>query len=196
LLSQCTDSIDGHNSHHLEGELIDVLYSQHNKLETVFRFFDKDGDGKISREEFVQGCECLNALLDEGEKLTDFDRLLGVLDIAQTGSVDINEFFECFRLSDAQRAMNESKKASSPANLHHATPFEKRHSMRRPSFIRGDSSGSLGARLKRETSVDSITDDMNALNARSIHVDGAEGGDASPRKMATAPTSPDDGIDI
>ena len=35
--------------------MMDAMYFQKKKLETVFYFFDSNGDGRISREEFHKG---------------------------------------------------------------------------------------------------------------------------------------------
>ena len=32
--------------------MFDAMYADREKLETIFRFFDTDGNGSISREEF------------------------------------------------------------------------------------------------------------------------------------------------
>lgn len=32
--------------------MFDAMYADREKLETIFRFFDADGNGSISREEF------------------------------------------------------------------------------------------------------------------------------------------------
>ena len=32
--------------------IFDAMYADREKLETIFRFFDTDGNGSISREEF------------------------------------------------------------------------------------------------------------------------------------------------
>ena len=36
-------------------KMMDAMYFQKKKLETVFYFFDSNGDGRISREEFHKG---------------------------------------------------------------------------------------------------------------------------------------------
>ena len=45
----------------------------------VFRFFDTNGSGTISRDEFRQGCELLNQSLPEESKIKEFDRLLSIM---------------------------------------------------------------------------------------------------------------------
>jgi Ca2+-binding EF-hand superfamily protein/diadenosine tetraphosphatase ApaH/serine/threonine PP2A family protein phosphatase len=76
---------------------VEAFYSQHKKLEAVFRFFDRDCDGIISSEEFKTGCRIINETLVEHERLTDIDRILSLLDTDQSNCIDVNEFFEMFR---------------------------------------------------------------------------------------------------
>ena len=66
----------------------------------VFRFFDRDGSGCISPYDFRDACEILNQTLSTEEKITDYDDILKILDVSGEGSVDLNEFFEMFRISD------------------------------------------------------------------------------------------------
>lgn len=137
--------------------MFDAMYADREKLETIFRFFDTDNNGSISREEFHkvsggvghigtcslflvhfvrkfgmsgvlgavclsrsslcsarrsrgevnahicplfvfifggQGCELINQQADDGEYLENIDVILGVMDMDNNDSIDINEFFE------------------------------------------------------------------------------------------------------
>ena len=76
------------------GNLMDAMYAQRTKLEAIFHYFDRDGNGTISRAEFRQGCELLNTTLPPDQQLTDFDHILDLMDFDQSNSIDINEFFE------------------------------------------------------------------------------------------------------
>ncbi len=102
--------------HHPKAALaMDDMYGQRKQLETVFYFFDTNGDGVciitrclmllhynlclsvlqvISREEFRDGCALLNKSLHPDCQLTDIDRTLDVMDFDGSGTIDINEFFE------------------------------------------------------------------------------------------------------
>ena len=86
----------------ISNEMMDAMYAQRKKLEAIFRFFDTDDSGQISREEFRTGCETINARIPEGGlKLTDIDHTLDLMDFDGSNSIDINEFFETFRILDA-----------------------------------------------------------------------------------------------
>ena len=81
---------------------VDSLYGQRQKLETIFHFFDKNNDGTISREEFRKGCDFMNTTLPPESQLKDYDHILTLMDFDQSDSIDINEFFEVFRILDAK----------------------------------------------------------------------------------------------
>jgi Ca2+-binding EF-hand superfamily protein len=56
----------------------------------------------ISKDEFYGGCSILNEHLPEGQKLTDIEHILQVLDFDGSGQIELNEFFEAFRILDAK----------------------------------------------------------------------------------------------
>lgn len=89
-----------------EGKVVDMdaLYSHRKRLEVMFSYFDVNGDGVITHEEFTVGCQLLNEHLPEGQKLTDISTILGILDFDGSGEIDLNEFFEAFRILES-RAM-------------------------------------------------------------------------------------------
>lgn len=95
---------------HMEGsnemmsvDLVDVLYSQHLTLESVFYFFDNEGTGVITRENMREGCDLLNRSLPAGKQLRELDRIIELIDIDETGIIDMNEFFEVNRLLEEHR---------------------------------------------------------------------------------------------
>jgi len=81
---------------------MDQMYGQRRKLETVFYFFDSNGDGVISLEEFREGCRLLNKNLHPDYQLTDIEHTLELMDFDGSGTIDINEFFETFRILDGK----------------------------------------------------------------------------------------------
>ena len=105
---------------------VEAFYSQHKKLEAVFRFFDKDCDGIISSDEFKTGCQILNDTLPDDQRLTNIDRILGLLDTDESGCIDVNEFFEMFRLSEGANLLMDNL---SPPNVR-----QGRSSSQLPSF--------------------------------------------------------------
>ncbi len=84
--------------------MIDALYSQHKHLETVYRFFDVDNTGFISRDHFLSGCALLNKTLPndlhfpESVWLDSCDELFDLLDIDDTNDISMNAFFEVYRI--------------------------------------------------------------------------------------------------
>jgi serine/threonine-protein phosphatase with EF-hand domain len=77
-----------------QNDILDSLYSQRKILETIFHYFDTNGDGEISREEFRTGCALINENLPESQQLTDIEHTLDVMDFDGNGVIDLNEFFE------------------------------------------------------------------------------------------------------
>jgi len=75
-------------------KIIDDLYGQRKKLESLFCFFDTDGNGIISLSEFRMGCKILNDNLPADSQLVNIDETLKLMDFDGSGSIDINEFFE------------------------------------------------------------------------------------------------------
>jgi len=94
---------------------VEAFYSQHKKLEAVFRFFDKDCDGIISSDEFRTGCQIINETLSEDQRLADIDHILSLLDTDESGYIDVNEFFEMFRLSEGVHSLSDSLAGGRPS---------------------------------------------------------------------------------
>jgi Ca2+-binding EF-hand superfamily protein len=87
-------------------EVVQALYGSRRKvLETIFEYFDKDGDGEIDPTEFRIGCEKLNKTAAPADQLTDLDHILSVMDFNHSGAVDMNEFFEAFRNANIHTAV-------------------------------------------------------------------------------------------
>eukprot|EP00605_Chrysophyceae_sp_TOSAG23-4_P000439 GSChrysophyteH1.ASY1.ANO1.497.1 assembled CDS len=85
--------------------VFDSLYAHHNELSAIFSFFDMKEDQVISRAEFKAGCT-----ITEEEKLKadkefdeECDNLMDIMNLNGSGFIDINEFFEMFRVSDAMQ---------------------------------------------------------------------------------------------
>ena len=81
--------------------VMDTLYGNTKRvIEKIFFFFDANNDGEISPDEFRLACNTLNEGLaeDDSRRLLQIDHMLETMDFNHSGSIDINEFFECFRL--------------------------------------------------------------------------------------------------
>ncbi|CAM9525544.1 unnamed protein product [Chrysoparadoxa australica] len=91
--------------------VFDAVYSNREQLEAIFRFFDADNNGYITREEFTRGCELINENLPAAQRLQNTDAILNVMDFDQDDAVDINEFFEVFRLVGIQSPATPRKPA-------------------------------------------------------------------------------------
>ena len=113
---------DGEGEPSSSSQIMDLLYGNKKRmLETIFYYFDANSDGMINKEEFHAGCARLNQLGIElaaketaksvaagtatvdapvvPYELKDIDDMLEVMDFCHTGYIDINEFFEAFRLA-------------------------------------------------------------------------------------------------
>lgn len=78
------------------------LYGQCQKLEAAFIFFDSNGHGSITMQDFQQGCNILNERLPLEDRLTDLEEVYKLMDLDGDGLVHIDEFFETFRLLDVK----------------------------------------------------------------------------------------------
>lgn len=79
-------------------ELVHALYGNHRKLVEVFRLFDKDHNGVVDKEEWMEKCEWINAHLPEAKRING-DDVFRIMDLDHTGSINLNELFEGFRIS-------------------------------------------------------------------------------------------------
>ena len=106
--------------------VIETLYAHHKQMEIIFNFFDEDGIGQISKEQFLNKCKLINEVdtVDENAavsiteassssttgiqsdiELVSEDKavtLFGLLDLDNDGYVDVNEFFEIYRVIDVK----------------------------------------------------------------------------------------------
>ena len=60
-------------------------------MQGVFRFFDKDGEGKISSDEFVAGCQLLQIGILDSQAVALFENW----DVDGGGSIEYAEFKKC-----------------------------------------------------------------------------------------------------
>jgi len=78
-----------------------ISKSEKDRLAKIFKAIDKNGDGKLSKDEILDGYEeHFGKHLDED----DLDRLFGAVDIDGSGFIDYSEFI--------MATMNEKKNIS------------------------------------------------------------------------------------
>eukprot|EP00658_Telonema_sp_P-2_P048647 TRINITY_DN36995_c0_g1_i1.p1 TRINITY_DN36995_c0_g1~~TRINITY_DN36995_c0_g1_i1.p1 ORF type:complete len:111 (-),score=39.62 TRINITY_DN36995_c0_g1_i1:434-766(-) len=92
-------SVVGHSSK--SGVAVDKLYKHADMIARMFVYFDKDCDGMLSSSEWNQGCDWLNSQLAPEDAIMEQQELFTVLDHDQSGTIDLNEFMEAFRITDA-----------------------------------------------------------------------------------------------
>ena len=66
------------------------MQENHAKVMTVFRQFDRNGDGQITAAEFQSGCQKLGIPATP----EDIQQLVASFDADHSGSVDYNELFK------------------------------------------------------------------------------------------------------
>ena len=62
-----------------------------SRLNEIFKAFDKNNDGELSREELIQGYMQLNCY-NRGNAEKEVDNILGRIDQNNSGSIDYSEF--------------------------------------------------------------------------------------------------------
>jgi Ca2+-binding EF-hand superfamily protein len=66
---------------------------ENTSLQGIFRFFDKDGEGKISCDEFVAGCQVLQLGILDSQAAALFKNW----DVDNGGTIEFEEFKKCMK---------------------------------------------------------------------------------------------------
>ncbi|XP_037071255.1 serine/threonine-protein phosphatase with EF-hands 2-like [Pollicipes pollicipes] len=78
--------------------VVESLYRNRERLETIFRILDKDHSGFLSLDEFADACSLLQNYLHQPIPYDEMVNMAKSMDINKDGFIDFNEFLETFRL--------------------------------------------------------------------------------------------------
>lgn len=105
LASKTADLGAGHNQTAREGllrlveEMSTVLFNKKTEMQSLFRYFDEDGNGTVSRDEFRNGLTSLLSVLKMEEDYSEemVDQILELVDKDHNGEIDYQEFLAAFQ---------------------------------------------------------------------------------------------------
>eukprot|EP00012_Vannella_robusta_P004854 CAMPEP_0206194876 /NCGR_PEP_ID=MMETSP0166-20121206/7481_1 /ASSEMBLY_ACC=CAM_ASM_000260 /TAXON_ID=95228 /ORGANISM="Vannella robusta, Strain DIVA3 518/3/11/1/6" /LENGTH=514 /DNA_ID=CAMNT_0053611979 /DNA_START=1496 /DNA_END=3040 /DNA_ORIENTATION=- len=72
------------------------LFAKHEQLAAVFKIFDIEKDGRVSKREFITACNLLNHYLPKEKQTTNSAQLFELADHNKTGDIDYEEFCALF----------------------------------------------------------------------------------------------------
>ena len=100
----------------IKNSLVDKLYQQSSSLRNVFRKFDIDGSGELSRDEFRQAVAKLG--FDPNSK--EVDEILNVVDSDGNDNIDLAEFAAGFQGEDMDENLDHEAKVRQDNAYKHA----------------------------------------------------------------------------
>ncbi|CAK9022140.1 Serine/threonine-protein phosphatase with EF-hands 1 (PPEF-1) (DRES10) (Protein phosphatase with EF calcium-binding domain) (PPEF) [Durusdinium trenchii] len=103
--------------HGVVQQVANVLYQNRIHLKAAFRMFDVDGNGTVTAQEFQEGMQTINELLDKPLTTQQIDELRRSLDRNGDGTIDYKEFFQGLSISDTASAKGLLRKGSSYMDL-------------------------------------------------------------------------------
>lgn len=87
-----------YHGHNIPVEVVEAIYSNRKYLEAAFLFFDTNKDGLFTINGFRRGIDALRLDLNAIFPGLTVERLMQILDIYECGEVDMNVFYEMYRL--------------------------------------------------------------------------------------------------
>lgn len=74
------------------------MYDNFHLLKSTFQLWDEDNNGTVDFKEFETGVNHLNAQIEDESLRLNASELFELVDLDQSGAIDMNEFCEAFRL--------------------------------------------------------------------------------------------------
>ena len=102
-------TLDGRSGATLRQQLRDALGSKLIRVMTLFRLWDENGDGKISKEEFRRA---LARLLDTPPSNNDSDALFDEIDLDGSGTIEYRELSTLLQRHKSDRGLQQPRRAS------------------------------------------------------------------------------------
>lgn len=100
LVSSSSADVDDRffHGHDVPEEVIEAIYTNHKYLKVAFDYFDSNKDGLFTMSGFKKGLANLGLDQDLSTLGTTAEKLVQVMDIYECGEIDLNVFFEVYRL--------------------------------------------------------------------------------------------------
>ncbi|VDP08963.1 unnamed protein product [Soboliphyme baturini] len=106
-------------------KILEAIYKNSDLLESVFRFMDKDSSGYITLDEFEDTCLLLNKYSNSQLTKSAIRSIANTMDINKDGSIDLNEFFEAFRMANLVYFALRMEREIVPGRLKLKKPIKK-----------------------------------------------------------------------
>lgn len=94
-----------------------AIYRARVQLRRAFRFFDINGDGVVTADEFQQALNTLNALQGMPIDRAQLDELYSSIDTNRDGFIQFDEFIESFRVMDTDAHAPHPPSSPAPMEL-------------------------------------------------------------------------------
>lgn len=105
-------------------DISQIIFSKRFALESVFRFFDVNGDGCITADEFAEGVRGLTAVFGRDYSKDVLNEMVTRIDVNGDGKIEYDEFFQCFQTLDpsllsSERLLNATQSVKVAEKVHY-----------------------------------------------------------------------------